>query len=658
MRIGWIARRIDAARGDSGVAIVLVVGVGMVVSMLLLSLTAYTILSVSHSRQEQDTQAALSAAQAGVDDYLSRLNANNTYWQVPISPAPNQCVDNVAIRTIGDACGDIKTGWAPISGQQYTPTTGSTTLVSCSVADSAGNFAAPCGAFHYDVDISQTIATGAINLTSTGKAHGKTRSVKVVVRRQSFGDFMYYTDLETSDPGNPFSYDDSVPTPNTDQCYQHVWDTPTRPTSYVVAPAGSTEGATNSGFTCDDITFNGGDVLNGPIHSNDAIRVGTATFNGPVTTAWPRCAPNALGVAPGVSYCYRDAVGTATFNKSIKYVTPLLMPPTPVDLRKQTDPAQVTNPGCMYEGPTRIQFQPGGSMKVWSPYTRTLNSGCGSVSGFQTNPTQPQTITPPANNVIYVDPSPASVGATNGPCPAGFVGGLPVTPTTGGTGSTTGDINAIWGDYDCTQGTLYVDGTFNGRMTVGSSANIIIVGDLKYDTSAAGNDSLGLVAQTSVEIYHPVRCQTWYNVDSASPPHKACLPNNSGGNSSEIARNAGAGGPLPGTPTLSGYFANPIVNAAMLSLQHSFVVQAYNLGTASNLGSGGLSVFGSIAQKFRGAVATSNSSGTIVTGYKKVYTYDNRLKFAPPPYYLDPVASKYISAVFSEIPPAYKPTDP
>jgi len=28
-------------------------------------------------------------------------------------------------------------------------------------------------------------------------------------------------------------------------------------------------------------------------------------------------------------------------------------------------------------------------------------------------------------------------------------------------------------------------------------------------------------------------------------------------------------------------------------------------------------------------------------------------KFAPPPFYLNPVQAKYISAVFAEVPPAY-----
>ena len=603
--MSWLARRIDAARRDDGVAIILVVGVGMIVSMLLLTLTAYTILSVTHSRREQDTQAALSAAQAGVDDYLARLNADNTYWQ-----NPNNCLLNVAMRTIGDVCNDNRTGWSPISGASTTDA--NPTL--CTVTDAAGNFAPSCAVYHYDADSTQTISTGTIKLTSTGKAHGKTRSVRVVVRRESFADFMYYTDLETADPANLYVYSNENPALAAAQCSLHYWDTPARP-PFGTAP------------NCIDIYFGGGDTINGPLHSNDALLIGDATFNGPVTTAYPSCQPDAAGVAPPTTSCYRDASGTAVFNKGIAYVTPLLMPPTNVNLHAQVDPALATTaPGCLYTGPTRIHFNAGGSMTVWSPYTKTLtNPACGTAPFTAA----PQTITPPPNNVIYVDPVPGSqVLPATGPCAVGAIGGFPQA----------GDVNAMYGysDYECRKGTVYVDGVFNGRMTIGADFNVIVVGDITYDTSSAGNDSLGLVANQSVLVYHPVACT------STSTSSTGVVTCNAGDNISRTQ--------TPAIPFLTGTFNSPTINAAMLSLNHSVGVQAYKLGA----GLGTLNVYGSIAQKYRGPVGQNSGAN----GYIKNYVYDNRLKFAPPPYYLSPVQSKYISAVFSETAPAYTPTQP
>jgi hypothetical protein len=70
----------------------------------------------------------------------------------------------------------------------------------------------------------------------------------------------------------------------------------------------------------------------------------------------------------------------------------------------------------------------------------------------------------------------------------------------------------------------------------------------------------------------------------------------------------------------------------MLAIQHSFIVDHYNCG--SQLGD--LIVNGAIAQKYRGPVGTVGNSG-----YNKVYTYDDRLRYLSPPNFLDPVESAW-----------------
>ena len=89
---------------------------------------------------------------------------------------------------------------------------------------------------------------------------------------------------------------------------------------------------------------------------------------------------------------------------------------------------------------------------------------------------------------------------------------------------------------------------------------------------------------------------------------------------------------------------NVRIDAAILSLQHSFIVDNYNQG--AKLGT--LTVNGAIAQKFRGPVGTSAPSG-----YEKNYNYDDRLRFRTPPYFLDPVASSWnLNRTNEQIPPA------
>ena len=77
------------------------------------------------------------------------------------------------------------------------------------------------------------------------------------------------------------------------------------------------------------------------------------------------------------------------------------------------------------------------------------------------------------------------------------------------------------------------------------------------------------------------------------------------------------------------------VQAAILSLRHSFLVQSYEYGAPLDGGGTGqkLNVTGSISQKFRGPVGTAGVPGT---GYKKGYAYDKRLLAIPPPFFLQP----------------------
>jgi hypothetical protein len=62
----------------------------------------------------------------------------------------------------------------------------------------------------------------------------------------------------------------------------------------------------------------------------------------------------------------------------------------------------------------------------------------------------------------------------------------------------------------------------------------------------------------------------------------------------------------------------------------SFGVQNYD----SRPPSGSLTVYGGIAQTWRGAVGTFNSgTGTLSTGFDKNYTFDERFTIDPPPEY-------------------------
>ena len=188
----------------------------------------------------------------------------------------------------------------------------------------------------------------------------------------------------------------------------------------------------------------------------------------------------------------------------------------------------------------------------------------------------------PNNNLIYVQEVPVGQ-ATPTPvttkCATGEIGdGLPVS----------NDYNATLRDELCHLGSAYIDGTLKGRLTVSAENNIVVTGNLAYSGGAGGIDTLGLIANNSVKVSHPVRCtnlNTTTNVCSAG---------------TDLDRPNGT------------KFRDPQIHASTLTLQHSFTVQSWRMG--SQLGV--LTAFGAISQRYRGPVGVGESSDT---GYLKLF---------------------------------------
>jgi hypothetical protein len=219
-------------------------------------------------------------------------------------------------------------------------------------------------------------------------------------------------------------------------------------------------------------------------------------------------------------------------------------------------------------------------------------------------------------------------------------------------GTTTGPTTTINTDnhpktFDCGLGNVYVEGTVKGRVTIASQNNVVVTGNLSVagasgGTVPAGPDIVGLVAANSVVVYHPVSRSS-----TTSSPAPAKSPSGVSGTCPTTTTGTPSGGSTSGstytmtctwtdTTTYGSTYANlsypnqtsstssRYVFASIQTLQHSFWVQSYNRG--ADLGK--LSVRGSIAQKWRGAVGTAGG-----TGYQKDYSYDARLKFSSPPYF-------------------------
>jgi hypothetical protein len=203
--------------------------------------------------------------------------------------------------------------------------------------------------------------------------------------------------------------------------------------------------------------------------------------------------------------------------------------------------------------------------------------------------------------------------------------------------------------FDCGLGNIYIEGVVKGRVTIAAQNNVIVTGDLSINSTVKGNsaigpDMVGLVAANSVVIYHPVSRSSssaetlTSTVKNPTSLGRTCPTTSSG------TTLGGSGGSSGNTVTCTwtttktfGSTYNNIsfpaatsgsgtrwVYASIQTLQRSFWVQNYNQG--ADIGT--LSVRGSIAQKWRGAVGTSGG-----TGFDKDYSYDSRLQFASPPYF-------------------------
>jgi hypothetical protein len=320
----------------------------------------------------------------------------------------------------------------------------------------------------------------------------------------------------------------------------------------------------NRGGDCGSpISFATGDVINGPLHSEDTLAIcGTPVFGR--TSADQIEAPGHS--AEGQRNCTDGMIPTVGhYNPTAGSLTP----PS-----NNTQLLNVTQSAFHFTGVTTI----------------VLNAGQMSVnSGAYVND--------PTNGVVYVSTSSAG-------CPVTYT---PYTATyTGNTGC----------------GNVYVSGNYNTSLTIASDNDIIINGNIiptgtpltTPATAPSGTALLGLIAHDDVRIYHPV---TPARADSSEGACDAL--GSSGRNPAQVSNDTGS-------------LQDPYIYAAILALNHSFIVDNYDCG--NQLGT--LHVYGAIAQLFRGPVATSGNSG-----YLKDYSYDDRLATTEPPYFLNPVSAHW-----------------
>jgi hypothetical protein len=616
-------------RDESGFALVTVLVAFVALIGLTVAITGYALGSQNTSRRDQNWNAALAAAQAGADEYLFRLNNSSNYWQYDAANPPPG----------GDPA---FSGWVDVPGA-----------------------ASGVPKFRYDVNRALNEQTffqsGAVTIKASGKVGRSVRTIETVFRLRSFVDFLYFTDLETSDPkivsGQPSKCGKATSGP---QRYRYAYNAGgTNVPSYDSSPGSG---------SCNQIRFVSGDVINGPIHSNDRIYIcGTPVFRGDASTTAPGSVvanPPSGNLWTGDSGCSNSPSFQGRFNK-LFWEQKLTPPDSNTSLACYADATRsgcagvpdALRTGCLYTGPTLINFRSNGNMDVYSPYTRRSSAGCRNGSDVPL----------PDNGVIYVQSIPSSSsdpnytnwaksgGGCNAPTASNSapltapIVAQPFLETNKPLGLPRSNESLSFGfSYPCNSGDVFVQGTLKGQVTIGAANNIIVTGNVLYAdkpagaTAYQGSNLLGLIANAFVQVYHPI-CSS------------SC-----GGSSNNNKEYTSAGShTVFGQSWPPRSLVDPEINAAIFAVNNSFAVQNYNVGDTDRVGTGGnpgkLTVFGTIAQENRGAVGTGSGSNPI-TGYLKNYNYDSRLRYLAPPFFLNPTSQPTFTArTFKELQAAHAP---
>ncbi len=272
----------------------IVVSILAMASIMSIALLLTTNVDVSNTKQDELVQKSLYIAEAGINNYLWKMNQDENYYKTTVDPAQK--------------------GWVTYQDGSYSLSVTQTPSRPGVILESTGRI---------------------VNVQSGGSTDTVSRKVKVRIQKKSFVHYLYFTDYET------------------------------------------VEG------TGDNIWFITGDIIRGPLHTNDGISIdGSPIFKGKVTTS--RTIYKKSGSNPDFQQGYEENV------------QPLEIPTTNQELKTWA----LVN-GYYYYGQTTISFLSSGSLNITN--NNSLSTGPTGI------------VSMPSNGVIYIDGQAGSkFNSTNG----------------------------------------------------------------------------------------------------------------------------------------------------------------------------------------------------------------------------------------------------
>jgi hypothetical protein len=605
-------------RAEQGFSMVVTMGA---VSMMLIS-TAIAVQTVQSDqgvgRSDRDRKGAYAAAEAGLQVYVHKLVENNAFW-AQCDPGVKDGINQPRTKAQIDAG---QADWMSLPDNsarwmiEMLPVAPYTTCDTAHPEDSMIAEGAPT--FRIRVTGQSQVNTAADGATAVWKPTGPRRSLIATFKRKSFLDYIYFTDLETGDPvtyisslaknwvtrenagENPdnATYRRNLTEWGNAACSKYIYQkykaTNSQGQQYRDAqlfkgakqdPSDNSWDAWTTG--CTNIQFADSDWIKGPLHTNDIpLLCGNPQFGQKPSDTIEISGPGDTSVTDKTkSWRQSSTSGCGASAPDVNFETTTNPDPTRGTWKFNQKVLKLpsSNTSLKANAPAAYQFVGRTTLKLTT--SGILATGT-RADGSTVNNTN---IGYPTDGVIYVD---------NANCTATYSTSTPNDLRTG-----------------C--GIAVVQGTYDTDLTIAAADDILIDGNIIRDPSSTA--VLGLVANNFIRLNHPVTSQS------------NCAANQTATSATNAA----------------GSLNNARIDAAMLTLLHSFIVDNWACGGPL----GTLTVNGAIAQKYRGPVGTG-SGKTSSSGYIKLYDYDYRLRVRIPPKFIDPVESAWGIQTYQEQVPA------
>ncbi len=466
-----MAALLHRVRDERGFTMVTVMAVMFSVTLLSVAALSAAQGDLKPGAHDKSRKIAYAAAEAGVQNYLYHLAQDPNYWA--------KCTTGAGPHAINDPwngvmpAADPRTWRAlPDSRARYTIELLPASGAACSVADPDTSM--------IDAD------SGTFKIRATGEdvADGVKRSLVATFKRRSFLDYLYFTDRETQPSA---LYAMNIPSRVTREktgagrdfvtwarqdCDRYWGDDPALGSRHVSRYVGEYQRSDgtwvdmpNPSYPCNELQFKAGDVIAGPLHTNDeldvecdahpAVQFGDSIDDAIETSSLGQTTVTPADPEGGWKGC------TSSFEPKVNFAgtwparpagtwkprsAPLQLPLTNASLRRDADPAY------RFVGTTRI----------------TMNGTTMNVDGVD--------MAIPADGVVYVSNDPT------GSCPSYDA------------------VDAAAAPPAC--GNLELEGDYSVNVTFAAENDILVTEDIRR-SSAGSPFLLGLIATNYVRVDHP-----------------------------------------------------------------------------------------------------------------------------------------------------------